>query len=99
MGGRERSRGWRTAFVADPSSNPDPDLERFINAFLLCRDELVGRMDERDVQLMVAAIDGRSQEEAARDAGISQPAVSQRNQRSGTYAILQADALLGRIAS
>lgn len=95
MGQRERPEGWRTAFVAHSSARIDRRLERGIGAFLVCRDELVGRMDARDVRLLLAALEGHSQEEAARAEGISQSAVSQRNRRNGVYAIIRAAEALG----
>lgn len=95
MGHRERPAGWRTSFLVHPSARMDRNFERAVRAFLVCRDELVGRMDARDVRLLLAALERRPQEAVARSEGISQSAVSQRNHRNGVYAIVQATEALG----
>lgn len=70
------------------------ETEGLINALLICRDELVGRMDEREARLLLGLLSGRSQTELAELEGISQSAISQRLSRSGSYAVLEANSAL-----
>jgi hypothetical protein len=96
---REAPQGLRTVFADGRSAEggprpPQPSLEALVNAYLCCRDELVGRMDERDARLLLALIQGDSRSAAAAAEGISTPAVSQRRIRNGSYAIEQARRLM-----
>ena len=70
----------------------DADL---VNAFLLCRDELVSRLDARQRRLVLGVLRGTSQKELAADEGISPSAVSQSLRRAGAFAITGATDLLG----
>jgi len=65
-----------------------------VNAFLLCRDELVGSMSPRAARLLRGLLLGRQQQEMADAEGISQSAVSQTLSRTGAYAVLNAQAVL-----
>ena len=96
---RAAPQGLRTVFVDgrspdDAPGAPEPSLEALVNAFLCCRDELVGGMDERDARLLLALMQGDSRSAAAAAEGISTPAVSQRRIRNGSYAIEQARRLM-----
>ncbi len=71
-----------------------PPFEALVNAYLCCRDELVGGMDERDARLLLALIQGDSRSAAASAEGISSSAVSQRRIRNGSYAIERATRLM-----
>ena len=71
-----------------------PSFEALVNAYLCCRDELVGGMDERDARLLLALIHGDSRSTAAAAEGISSSAVSQRRIRNGSYAIERATRLM-----
>lgn len=62
-----------------------------LNAFLLCRDALVGQMKPRSRRLLLGMILGKSQGELAAEEGVSQPAVSQNLAASGAYAIKAAE--------
>jgi hypothetical protein len=95
---RESPQGLRTVF-ADGRSQPGepqqrPSFEALVNAYLCCRDELVGGMDERDARLLIALIRGDSRSTAAAAEGISSSAVSQRRIRNGSYAIERATRLM-----
>jgi len=92
-GRARRPAGWRTLFIGD-----DPTLDDAFVAWLVCRDELVGRMDQRDTRIALDLLRGMSQQEIARRLGIAQSAVSTRLQRSGAYAILIARERLEAIA-
>lgn len=76
-------------------AEPDP----FVNAFLVCRDELVNRMDSRDVRLVLATLQGLSQKEIAQSEGITQSAVSQRLVRNGGYAALTSQSLMDALST
>jgi hypothetical protein len=72
------TRAARTAYrsVDDPAA---PAVE----AALLARDELVGRLDGRSLSVLRGLLAGRSQRELAEEAGVSASAVSQRVRRDG----------------
>jgi hypothetical protein len=72
--------------------HPDADL---VNAFLLCRDELVSRLDARQRRLVLGVLRGTSQKKLAVSEGISPSAVSQSLRRAGAFAVLGATDLLG----
>ena len=70
----------------------DADL---VNGFLLCRDELVSRLDARQRRLVLGVLRGTSQKELAASEGISPSAVSQSLRRAGAFAIIGATELQG----
>jgi SatD family (SatD) len=94
---REGPKGWRTAFAqgVDPAPEGALPSEDLVNALLMCRDELVSRMDARDARLLLAWFEGRKQADIGADEGISPSAVSQRFARNGAYAIRHAHELIG----
>jgi hypothetical protein len=87
----ESPRTWfvRTCFAAwsQGANNSSPVEAAGVDAFLLCRDAIVDRMDLRARRLLLGLLTGRSQTELASDEGITQSAVSQRLRTSGAYAI------------
>lgn len=78
------TRSW---FVAEDSgeASQDPGL---VNAYLLLRDHLIGRMNDREQHIALGTMHGRNQQALASELGISQSAVSQASQRSGVPALL-----------
>lgn len=62
-----------------------------INSFLMCRDELVGGMDDRDAAILLRLFAGETQRQIAKHEKVTQSAISQRIQRSGAYAVLHGD--------
>jgi hypothetical protein len=66
-----------------------------VNAFLLCRDELVSRFDARQRRLVLGVLRGTTQKELAESEGISPSAVSQSLRRAGAFAVLGATDLVG----
>lgn len=92
-GRARRPAGWRTFFTGD-----DPTLDDAFAAWLVCRDELVGRMNQRDSRITLDLLRGMSQQEIGRDLGIAQSAVSTRLKRSGAYAIVIARESIEAIA-
>lgn len=86
--GRAATRSVRTWFADEPA----------LTAALLTRDELLARLDDRDLSVLAGMLDGMSQEEIARSLEVSASAVSQRVRRNGLAAIVNADALLGEVS-
>jgi SatD family (SatD) len=85
---QESPRGLRTRWV-------DAQDERSfrvasVNAFLHCRDELVGAMDTRDAAAMLGLLADEPLTRVAETEGISPSALSQRAIRGGLYAIRRA---------
>ncbi|KKF02169.1 SatD family protein [Mycolicibacterium obuense] len=75
----------RTAFRNDTGAGADP---RAINAALMCRDHLLGSLDERSLRILAGMRAGRTKKELAMEEGISASAVSQRAGRSGLDLLL-----------
>lgn len=85
-------RGLRTRVMGLPE-----EVARPLNAYLLCRDELVSGMDERDCAITLGLLQGRTQSDIASELAITQPAVAQRQAASGAAAVLRSeDVLRGR---
>jgi hypothetical protein len=74
----------RDAFVADGA----------MEAFLLCRDSIIGSMTNRQRRLLLGIVSGRSQETLAQEEKITQGAVSQSLHRSGAFVVAEAHLLL-----
>lgn len=66
-----------------------------VNAHLVMRDHVIGRMKQVDRDLTLGQLLGRTQKELAREVGITQSAVSQRMERSGGSSLLTAVDVLG----
>jgi hypothetical protein len=81
----------RTTFRADDSTRGDT---AGINAALLCRDHLLGSLDERSLRIVKGLMTGRTKKELAADEGISPSAVSQRASRDGLDLIVLASQYL-----
>ncbi len=76
---RAATRSSRTAFrSADPA-----EATGAIEAALLARDELVGRLDPRSLSVLRGLLAGRSQRELAQEEGVSASAISQRIRHDG----------------
>lgn len=85
------TRGARTAYdVAAGLAEPTGAVQ----AALLARDELVGRLDARSLSVLRGLLVGRTQREIAADLGVSGSAVSQRVRRDGLGVVLQMSAWL-----
>jgi SatD family (SatD) len=81
---------YRTADTAAPAAEP-------INAALMCRDHLLGSLDERSIRILKGLVHNRSKRELAADEGISASAVSQRAARDGLDLIVAASQRLSEI--
>ncbi|MDP3966640.1 MAG: SatD family protein [Nocardioides sp.] len=82
-----RKAALRTWFVGGDGA----DVGR-VNAFLLCRDQLVDRLNDRGRRMLRAALLGATQREIARAEGISESGVSQQFAR-GVAAVRDAQLL------
>ncbi|MGX9788360.1 SatD family protein [Mycobacterium sp. MMS18-G62] len=81
----------RTAFRADGESRRDVDA---INAALICRDHLIGSLDDRSIRILKGLLNNHSKKDIAAAEGISASAVSQRAGRDGLDLIVQASQYL-----
>ncbi|KRE26679.1 RNA polymerase subunit sigma-70 [Mycobacterium sp. Soil538] len=75
----------RTAFRNGTDEGADPHA---VNAALMCRDHLLGSLDERALRILAGMRAGRSKKELAMAEGISASAVSQRAGRAGLDLLL-----------
>ncbi len=82
----ERARGDRRTWYVGPDAATT-------NAFLLCRDQVVSRLNDRGARMLRLALLGHSQREIAELEGISRSAVSQQFAR-GITTVLDAQRLL-----
>jgi hypothetical protein len=69
-----------------------------LNAFLLCRDELVSAMDDRSRRVTLGLMLGRRQRDIAEELGISQPSVANRSKESGAAAVLRSHRIMREAA-
>ncbi len=81
---------YRTTEAAAPAADP-------INAALMCRDHLLGSLDERSIRILRGLLHHRSKRELAAEEGISASAVSQRAARDGLDLIVAASQRLSEI--
>jgi hypothetical protein len=91
-GAREARRTW---LVGGPDD--DPAQAGLVNAFLVCRDQLVDRVNDRGVRMLRMALLGRSQKDIAEAEGVWPSAVSQQFSR-GVGAVVQAQRLIASSA-
>ncbi|WP_083213416.1 SatD family protein [Mycobacterium malmoense] len=81
----------RTTFRAAGETRPDVAA---VNAALMCRDHLLGSLDERSLRIARGLMTGRTKKELAAAEGISPSAVSQRASRDGLDLIVLASQYL-----
>jgi hypothetical protein len=81
----------RTSFRATGQARADVDA---INAALICRDHLLGSLDDRSTRIVKALLENRTKKDIAAAEGISPSAVSQRAVRDGLDLIVLASAYL-----
>ena len=86
-------RSWLAVSDREQTGGGELDAD-VVNAFLLCRDELVSRLDARQRRLVLGVLRGTSQKELAASEGISPSAVSQSLRRAGASAIIGATELV-----
>jgi hypothetical protein len=83
--------GFQLTDSALPTTDETSALHEVINAFLICRDELLSRLDQRDASLMLALLVGEKLSEVAIHEGVTPSALSQRATRKGLYSLLAAN--------
>jgi SatD family (SatD) len=81
----------RTTFRAEDDTRTDVAA---VNAALICRDHLLGSLDERSLRIVRGLMTGRTKKELAAAEGISPSAVSQRAARDGLDLIVRASQYL-----
>jgi hypothetical protein len=81
----------RTSFRAAGETRTDVDA---VNAALLCRDHLLGSLDERSIRIVKGLLTDRTKKDIAADEAISASAVSQRAGRDGLDLIVVASRYL-----
>lgn len=81
----------RTTFRAAGETRSDVGA---INAALICRDHLLGSLDERSLRIVRGLMTGRTKKELAAAEGVSPSAVSQRASRDGLDLIVLASQYL-----
>jgi hypothetical protein len=81
----------RTSFRVNDDSREDVDA---INAALLCRDHLIGSLDDRSIRILKGLLSNHSKKDIAAAEEISASAVSQRVGRDGLDLIVQASEYL-----
>jgi SatD family (SatD) len=81
----------RTTFRADDDTRADVAA---VNAALMCRDHLLGSLDDRSLRIVRGLMTGRTKKELAAAEGISPSAVSQRASRDGLDLIVLASQYL-----
>lgn len=85
---QERPRGLRTRWI--DAGTHDPFSVASVNAFVLCRDELMAGMDPRDAGTLLGLLTDEPLSSIAKGQAVSVSALSQRAIRNGLYAIRQA---------
>ncbi|KUI05835.1 SatD family protein [Mycobacterium sp. IS-3022] len=81
----------RTSFRAAADTRSDGDA---INAALLCRDHLLGSLDDRSLRIVKGLLTDQTKKDIAAAEGVSASAVSQRAGRDGLDLIVVASRLL-----
>ncbi len=81
----------RTTFRAEGDTRADVAA---VNAALICRDHLLGSLDERSLRIVRGLMTGRTKKELAAAEGVSPSAVSQRAARDGLDLIVRASQYL-----
>ena len=81
----------RTSFRVTDKTRSDVDA---INAALICRDHLLGSLDERSTRIVKALLNNRTKKDIAAAEDISPSAVSQRSGRDGLDLIVLASQYL-----
>ncbi len=81
----------RTSFRANGETRPDADA---INAALICRDHLLGSLDDRSLRILKGLLSNHTKKDIAAAEGISASAVSQRVGRDGLDLIVLASQYL-----
>lgn len=93
---RETWRPIDDELIGAPPGRLRPGLDELINAYLLCRDQMVEGLRPQEIPSLMDFFGGKRQVDIARAEGVSQSAISQRFMRNGTYALAMAEEQLQR---
>lgn len=83
------AKGW-PATLGTLLRGDDPEIESLANAFLICRDQILHRLDGKDARITLALFQGEPQDAVGRELGIGQPTVSSRQRSNGPSALVRA---------
>jgi hypothetical protein len=87
------AQGWpaamRSRFVGNNS------IDGVVNAFLLCRDQVLATMDKKDARVTLALFLNEPQAQVADELKLAQPTISNRQRRRGASTLVRAHQLLG----
>lgn len=83
---RQRRLPALRTWVVDDAAEEEVDL---VNAYLLCRDELVSALDARQRRIVLGLVEGRTHAEIAADEDVSPSAISQRVRRGGIASLVE----------
>lgn len=83
-------RTLRTRFRRDSEEGETNATEQLVNSFLLCRDDLLASLDEKDGRIALGLFFDERQEELAKELEISQPAVAKRLTEKGLSTLYRA---------
>jgi len=83
-------RTLRTRFRRESREGEPNPIEQLVNSFLLCRDDLLASLDERDGRIALGLFFDERQEELAKELEISQPAVAKRLTEKGLSTLYRA---------
>jgi SatD family (SatD) len=84
----------RTTFRVNSETGPDADA---VNAALICRDHLIGSLDDRSLRILKGLLTNHTKKELAAAESISASAVSQRAGRDGLDLIVLASRYLREV--
>ena len=91
---RSGFRHVRHCFRSSGTGGPDAAA---LNAALMCRDHMIGSLDERSLTILRGLMNEQSKTEAAAEVGISASAVSQRASRDGLDVLVEVSRALRTI--
>ena len=97
VGDTERQAAGRSVRTAFRSELPDAPSPPALAAALLCRDQLVGSLDERSLRILRGLMQHQSQSELASLEGVSTSAVSQRVRANGLALLVMVQRELARV--
>ena len=83
---RQRRLPALRTWVVDDTAGEGIDL---VNAYLLCRDEVVSALDARQRRIVLGLVRGQTHAEIAHDEGVSPSAISQRVRRGGIASLVE----------
>jgi hypothetical protein len=84
-GQRQWPRHMRSAFRGGA-----PGVQGLLDAFLLCQDQIVHKMDSTDARIATRLLEGSTQKDISGSLPISQPAVARRQMENGPVVLLRA---------